>query len=628
MSRTETTKNEEIATTEDIDPESNEKFKTHPDGGWGWCIVIAAFLTQFVVVGLQNSSGVIFNELVEKFNRPRGETGFVSSISCGMMFLLGPVTTGLCQKFSCRVISILGGFLCMLGMFASAYASSLKIMYVTFGFTWGLGTSFCYFPTLIILVPYFDKRLALVNGIVSSGSGIGTLILSPFIQWFARNYGVQKMFFMLAALHCIVFVAGFVYLPISDTYKERQGIKIKKPPSDKEPEKVRQDTQETLVSLDSGTQLNRPLLSVDDSMERAEGKGEEERGCVNSATFNVVLSLYHDKAFIAWCLGLSVFMLGYFVPFVHLVRYATLIGIPEVKAAFLISTLSIVATFFKVLSGKVAGLKNVDTFKLYQMGLLTMGVATTLIPVSHSYVGLVIYAVVFGISESCFIVMIPILTKEIVGVRRLPLALGCVFMIMGVPTVVGAPIAGWIYDAFGDYSYAFYVAGSMNTLGVLIMFFVVLFREKNEITAIEKTIIKEDTKPRPTSQVIEFTCYASSDRIFYSQMDLLDVDNTLRHNNRRFRASNTSINQNGRIPNVYGSTLSPQSAISRPESPSIIAQKQNAGEGNRKEQSPLKLLAQLLHNSRRKLQYSTDELSSLSSTDSNFYFVDSVVTSL
>lgn len=125
-----------------------------------------------------------------------------------------------------------------------------------------------------------------------------------------------------------------------------------------------------------------------------------------------------------------------------------MIGIPEVKAAFLISTLSIVATFFKVLSGKVAGLKNVDTFKLYQMGLLTMGVATTLIPVSHSYVGLVIYAVVFGISESCFIVMIPILTKEIVGVRRLPLALGCVFMIMGVPTVVGAPIAGKYFELF------------------------------------------------------------------------------------------------------------------------------------------------------------------------------------
>lgn len=59
----------EITSIEEIN------IKTHPDGEWGWCVVMAAFLTQFVVVGLQNSSGVIFNELVEKFNRPRGETG-------------------------------------------------------------------------------------------------------------------------------------------------------------------------------------------------------------------------------------------------------------------------------------------------------------------------------------------------------------------------------------------------------------------------------------------------------------------------------------------------------------------------------------------------------------------------
>lgn len=71
-----------------------------------------------------------------------------------------------------------------------------------------------------------------------------------------------------------------------------------------------------------------------------------------------------------------------------------------------------------------------------------MGVATTLIPVQQSYFGLIIYAVIFGMSESCFIVMIPLITKDIVGVQRLPLAIGCVFMLMGIPTVVGAPIAG------------------------------------------------------------------------------------------------------------------------------------------------------------------------------------------
>ena len=129
-----------------------------------------------------------------------------------------------------------------------------------------------------------------------------------------------------------------------------------------------------------------------------------------------------------------------------------MIGIKEVDAAFLISVLSIVATIFKVISGKIAGVKRINTLKLYQFALMVMGVATTLIPVQKSYFGLVIYAIVFGISESCFIVMIPLITKEIVGVQRLPLALGCVFMLMGIPTIVGAPIAGW-YSMLLIYSF-------------------------------------------------------------------------------------------------------------------------------------------------------------------------------
>ena len=54
---------------------AKEEEKTHPDGEWGIVVVMAAFLTQFVVVGLQNSSGVIFNELVKKYDESRGITG-------------------------------------------------------------------------------------------------------------------------------------------------------------------------------------------------------------------------------------------------------------------------------------------------------------------------------------------------------------------------------------------------------------------------------------------------------------------------------------------------------------------------------------------------------------------------
>ena len=121
--------------------------------------------------------------------------------------------------------------------------------------------------------------------------------------------------------------------------------------------------------------------------------------------------------------------------------------------AFLISILSIVATIFKVISGKLAGIEQIDTLKLYQFALLVMGVSTTLIPVQKSYFGLCIYAIVFGVCESCFIVMIPLITKDIVGVQRLPLAIGCVFMLMGFTTLVGAPIAGWYLKITSDFPF-------------------------------------------------------------------------------------------------------------------------------------------------------------------------------
>ena len=234
-----------------------------------------------------------------------------------MMFLLGPVTTALCEKFGCRVIAVTGGLFCMVGMVASAYAPTLKIMYLSFGMTWGLGTSFCYFPTLIILVPYFNKRLALVNGIVSAGSGVGTLALSPFIKWFAKLYGAKNMFYMLGALHGLVFLAGFMYRPINAIYRERQDQKNRDLEAACEEEQKLEELEKQcynqVIVGDSGTIVYQDKQKIIDCFPT--GKKTRLKKLRKSA----LLSLFKDKAFIAWCFGLSVFILGYFVPFVHIV---------------------------------------------------------------------------------------------------------------------------------------------------------------------------------------------------------------------------------------------------------------------------------------------------------------------
>lgn len=49
--------------------------KTHPDGGWGWVVCLGAFLVQFIALGMQNTAGIVYTELVKELKSPRGATG-------------------------------------------------------------------------------------------------------------------------------------------------------------------------------------------------------------------------------------------------------------------------------------------------------------------------------------------------------------------------------------------------------------------------------------------------------------------------------------------------------------------------------------------------------------------------
>lgn len=45
-----------------------------PDGGWGWFVCLAGFIAQFVILGIQNNTGIIYKALLEEFKQSKGET--------------------------------------------------------------------------------------------------------------------------------------------------------------------------------------------------------------------------------------------------------------------------------------------------------------------------------------------------------------------------------------------------------------------------------------------------------------------------------------------------------------------------------------------------------------------------
>lgn len=63
----------------------------------------------------------------------------------------------------------------------------VALLYLTYGIMYGLGASLAYTPSLAILGHYFKRYLGLVNGIVTAGSSIFTILMPYFMEVILRR---------------------------------------------------------------------------------------------------------------------------------------------------------------------------------------------------------------------------------------------------------------------------------------------------------------------------------------------------------------------------------------------------------------------------------------------------------
>lgn len=109
-----------------------------PDGGYGWFIVFGAFSVQFWVAGLVKSYGVLYVEIMETFPSSTATVAsWIPAILSALCLVLAPLSSALCQRFSCRAVVFVGGIFCALGMILSYFATNLLHLLFTFGILTG-----------------------------------------------------------------------------------------------------------------------------------------------------------------------------------------------------------------------------------------------------------------------------------------------------------------------------------------------------------------------------------------------------------------------------------------------------------------------------------------------------------
>ncbi|CAG7818808.1 unnamed protein product [Allacma fusca] len=193
-----------------------------PDGGWGWVVVLAAFLVNMIADGVTFSFGVFYVEFNSYFGESKSKTAWIGSLLASMPLLSGPIASSLADRFGCRRVTIAGSLLSTMGFVLSYYANSVEMLYLTFGVLTGFGLSLCYVAAVVIVAYYFEQRRSLATGLSVCGGGIGTLIFGPLTTKLISSYGWRGTTLIFAGAFLHLSVCGALMRDLEWTKKRVQ----------------------------------------------------------------------------------------------------------------------------------------------------------------------------------------------------------------------------------------------------------------------------------------------------------------------------------------------------------------------------------------------------------------------
>ncbi|XP_041636710.1 monocarboxylate transporter 2-like isoform X2 [Cheilinus undulatus] len=404
-------------------PASGSPAVTPPDGGWGWAVVLASFISIGFSYAFPKAITVFFKDIQIIFGASYSQIAWISSIMLAIMYAAGPISSILVNTYGCRPIVMMGGCLCATGMILASFCTSVVQLYICIGVIGGLGLAFNLQPALTMIGKYFFKKRPIANGLAMAGSPVFLSTLAPLNQYLFNNFGWRGSFLILGGLLLNSCVAGSLMRPLG-------------PP----PSKVKKE--EELVAMTTT---------------------KEKRSAWKTVNKYLDLTLFKHRGFLIYLSGNVIMFLGFFAPIVFLAAYAKDMGVDEYSAAFLLSILAFVDMFARPSMGLLANSRWVRPRIQYffSFAVLYNGVCHILCPLVESYTGLVVYSLFFGFAFGMVSSVLFETLMDLVGAQRFSSAVGLTTIVECCPVLLGPPLAGKLVDITKNYKYMYFCCGAV-----------------------------------------------------------------------------------------------------------------------------------------------------------------------
>ncbi|XP_076007833.1 monocarboxylate transporter 6-like [Genypterus blacodes] len=349
----------------------------------------------------------------------------------------------------------------------------------------GLGFCFSFQPAVTILGHYFVRRRAFANAMSSTGTALGLCFL-PFLgNYLHMELGWRGSFLVLGAMLLNCCVCGAVMRPLQPPKRRGEPLMNHQAP---QPEEV------------TGKKLKSRLRTIWDNRVAALSKHMAfDQFCNNSR-------------YCVYSIGITWMMLGFVVPLIYLVPYATAHNIEQSRAALLLSILGVINIVIRPGVGIVF---NFPWFKgrhiyVFASALLVNGLSNSICCIGPSFPVLVAFVLIYGLSMSVVGSLMFTVLMDIVEMNRFPSALGLLSIMESVTLLIGPPLAGILVDRTGHYFPVFAVCSVVVTSSAVFLMVSFCWLDKRDREAASRSSPTVPAEPARPVVIVAQRCHYDS----------------------------------------------------------------------------------------------------------------------
>lgn len=410
-------------------------FHEPPEGGWGWVVILASFVSHVITLGVAYSFGVLYRALLAdaSLGGDRGATALVGSSASAATLAAGVFVSAIVTRYGHRAAAGAGAALVPLGLLLSSVVTDLPSLYFTWGVLLGTGSALSFMPAVMVVSRYFVKRRAFATGIAVAGSGVGTLVFGAVSDYLISRVGWRATLRVYAVLSAVVLsAAAATYVPVLTGAPPAGAAGSKAaalatapardadardgggddawaqppPPAGEAATDVEGTSAVVAASAAAAPPGGGGLARAPASPwpEGGDGGGEADfeaatpssRAPAPAPSSSILppppapaaaapprpaltaTGVWREPAFLPMAAVLFVYGGGLFTVYAHIVVAAGDAGLPPERAAALVSLMGVAGTVGRVAFGRVADHPRVDKVLLFQVSLMLAGGAVLL----------------------------------------------------------------------------------------------------------------------------------------------------------------------------------------------------------------------------------------------------------